>query len=77
MRIRIAKTKEQLFLEYLREKHKVKMAPINKLYIDDAIHDLPKVCQTINAYTTYKVSGWKGAFSKYKNQSISDRHKID
>ena len=54
VRFKVAKTKEEKFQEYLREKHNVKMAPLNKLYIDDAIQDLPKVCQTTDAYTTYK-----------------------
>ena len=66
-----------MFLEWLREKHTVKMAPLNQLYIDDAIQDLPKICHTMDAYTTYKNAGWKAFFSKYKNQSVSERHKAD
>jgi hypothetical protein len=54
VRFKVAKTKEEKFQEHLREKHNVKMAPLNKLYIEDAIQDLPKVCQTTDAYTTYK-----------------------
>jgi hypothetical protein len=43
------------------------MAPLNKFFIDEAIQNLTGVCGTSNALTTYKTSGWKASFAKFKN----------
>ena len=77
MKFKMTKTKEELFLDWLREKHSVKMAPLNKLCIDDAIQDLSKICQTSDAITTYRAARWKAFFSKYKNQSIAERRELE
>ena len=74
---KVPKTKEDLFRQYLREKHDVKMAPLNKMYIDEAIQDLTKVCQTSNAYSTYKIAGWKVAFAKFKSKLDAERQQED
>ena len=49
------------------------MAPLNKMYIDDAIQNLPKICHTSDAFTTYKIASWKSIFMKKKDQSVHER----
>jgi len=58
----LKKTKEEIDREILKEKHSLKMAPLNKFYLDDAIKNLQKVCTTENALVTYKTAGWKATF---------------
>ena len=66
------KTKEEIHLEKLKDKHSLVMAPLNKFYLDEAIQNLQKVCTTNNAITTYKTAGWKASFAKFKNTSIKE-----
>lgn len=66
-------SKEEIALAKLKEKHSLRMAPLNKFFIDEAIQNLKQVCGTSNAHTTYKTSGWKASFSKYKNQSVKEQ----
>ena len=40
--------------------------------VDMVIEDLPKVCETANAHVTYKQSGWKSTFMKYKHESLRE-----
>ena len=49
------------------------MAPLNRFFIDEAIQNLRQVAGTSNAHTTYKTSGWKASFSKYKNASVKEQ----
>lgn len=71
------KTKDEIFQEYLKDKHKETMDPLNKFYLDEAIQNLQKVCHTKDAFQNYKTSGWKASFAKYKNVSVADRIKED
>ena len=37
------------------------------------ITDIPKVCETANAIVTYKQSGWKTTFQKYKEKVLEEK----
>lgn len=67
------KTKEEIFYENLKVKHTVKMAPLNKFYLEEEIQNLNKICTTKDAHVTYKTSGWKANFNKYKNASVLEK----
>ena len=47
-------TKEEIHYANLKIKHEIKMAPLNKFYLDDEIQDLNKICTTKDAHMTYK-----------------------
>lgn len=53
------------------------MQYLPKETVDLVIEDLPKVCETSNALGTYKQSGWKSTFMKYKNLSLNEQKQKD
>ena len=38
--------------------------------VESIIQDLGYLAQTKNAFKTYKESGWKSTFMKYKNEAL-------
>ena len=53
------------------------MAPLNKMNLDEIIIHLQKVCETKNAYATYKQAGWKSTFNKKKMSHIKEKEEHD
>ena len=53
------------------------MAPLNKMYLDEIIIHLQKVCETKNAYSTYKQAGWKSTFNKKKMSYVKEKEEHD
>ena len=49
------------------------MRHLNKYYLDDEIVDLHKVCETTNAYMTYKEYGWKSSFNIRRGISVKEQ----
>lgn len=48
------------------------MKPLRRERIDNIIGDTLRVCETVNAYKTYKQNGWKANFLKVKRVEIAN-----
>ena len=68
------KTKEEIHLETLKEKHSLIMTYLPKEEVENVIQRLDKICATTNAYGTYKEAGWKSTFMKYKEAAIKEQN---
>ena len=66
-----------MFQKELKKKHDIQMDVCFESQTDSIIADLGYVVQTKNAYKTYKKSGWKSSFMKYKKSAIEDQNIID
>ena len=71
------KTKEKLHYENLKEKHKYELQALPDWEIDNVITDLESVCQTENAFNTYKNHGWRSNFIRNLSQSRKDEKQRD
>ena len=68
-------TKDELHYLELKDKHYVRMRPLNKYYLDDEIVDLPKLAQTSGCHATYKEHGWKASFNIKKGISKAEEER--
>ena len=63
-------TKEEILQKELKIKHHVPMDVCLDYQVESIIQDLGYLAQTKNAFKTYKESGWKSTFMKYRNEAL-------